>query len=128
MYDSGVARKEPWTELPRLLGDARRRAGVTTVQAADALGIRRPAVWELEHGKRNVRAEELATLADLYGVSVTWLIGRASSGARDDRAELAAQVLANMSDAELDRLMSAIRIVRERRSPMLNVPGGGQRR
>jgi transcriptional regulator with XRE-family HTH domain len=114
--------------LPTLLRDARRRAGVTTVQAANALGVRRPAIWEIEHGRRKVSAEELATLADLYGVSVTWLVGRASSGARDDRAALAAQVLANLSDAQLDRLMSAIRIVKERRSPLANLPGGGRRR
>jgi transcriptional regulator with XRE-family HTH domain len=98
------------------------------VQAADALGIRRPAIWEIENRQRKVSAEELTKLADLYGVSVTWLMGRASSGARDDRAELAAHVLAKMSDAQLDRLMHAIRIVKERRSPLANLPGGGRRR
>jgi transcriptional regulator with XRE-family HTH domain len=110
--------------VPRLLHDARTRAGITTVQASDALGIRRPAIWEIEHGKRKVTANELAKLADLYGVSVTWLMGRASSRARDDRAELAANVLAKMSDTQLDRLMHAIRIVKERRSSLLNMPGG----
>lgn len=108
--------------LPRLLRDARRRAGITTVRAATVLGIRRPAIWEIESGKRRASAEELAKLADLYGVSVTWLLGRASTGAKDDRAALAAQVLANMSDAGLDRLEAAIRIVKERRSPLLNMP------
>ena len=122
-----MRRREPkpsWKGLPTLLRDARKRAGITTVQAAEALDVRRPAISELEHGKRKVSAEELGKLADLYGVSVTWLLGRASNAARDDRAELAAQVLATMSDAQLDRLSAAIKIVRERRSPLLNMPGG----
>jgi transcriptional regulator with XRE-family HTH domain len=116
-----------WKGLPTLLRAARKRAGITTVRAAEALDVRRPAIWEMEHGKRRVSAEELAKLADLYDVSATWLLERASSRARDDRAELAAQELARMSDADLDRLSAAIKIVRERRSPVLNMPGIGQR-
>lgn len=114
--------------MPTLLRDARERAGITTVEAAEALDVRRPAISEIEHGKRRVSAEELGKLADLYGVSVTWLLERASSAARDDRAELAAQVLAGMSDAQLDRLTAAIRIVRERRSPGLNMQGARKNR
>ena len=120
--------RAPWKGLPTLLRDARERAGITTVEAAEALEVRRPAIWEIEHDKRKVSAEELGKLADLYGVSATWLLERASSAARDDRAELAAQVLAGMSDAQLDRLSAAIRIVRERRSPLLNTPGGRKKR
>jgi len=95
---------------------------------AEALEVRRPAISEIEHDKRKVSAEELGKLADLYGVSATWLLERASSAARDDRAELAAQVLAGMSDAQLDRLSAAIRIIRERRSPLLNMPGARKNR
>jgi transcriptional regulator with XRE-family HTH domain len=110
-----------WKGLPTLLQQARTRAGVTTVRAAKALGIRRAAIWEIENGRRTVSAAELFQLADLYGVSETWLMDRASSRARDDRAELAAQVLAGLTDTQLERLLEAIRIVRERRSPMLNM-------
>jgi len=120
--------RSSWKGLPTLLRAARERVGITTVEAAEALEVRRPAISEIEHGKRKVSAEELVKLADLYGVSATWLLERASSAARDDRAELAAQVLAGMSDAQLDRLSAAIRIVRERRSPLLNMPGGRKKR
>lgn len=120
MQQTGSA--SSWKGLPTLLRDARKRAGITTVTAAKALGIRRPAIWEMENGKRKVGAEELAKLADLYGVSVSWLHARKSSRARDDRAELAAQVLAGMTAAQLDLLIKAIQIVRERRSALLNMP------
>lgn len=120
--------RSSWRGLPTLLRAARERAGVTTVAAAQALNIRRPAISEIENGMRKVSAEELAKLADLYGVSANWLLERSSTSARDDRAELAAQVLAKMSDAELDRLSHAIRIVRERRGRSLNLPDGPRSR
>lgn len=108
--------------LPGLLRRARLQAGISTVEAAQELGVRRPAIWELENGRRNCKGEELAILAKLYGVSVSWLLERASSKARDDRAALAAGVLAHLSDEALGRLEKAIRIVKERRSPGVNLP------
>lgn len=110
-----------WQGLPTLLREARERAGCSKVKAAEALGVRRAAIWEVEQGKRTCKAEELAILADLYGVSTSWLLGRASSRAQDDRASLAAEVLAHMSGEALDRLEQAIRIVKERRSPGVNL-------
>jgi transcriptional regulator with XRE-family HTH domain len=111
--------------LPTLLRAARRRAHLSPTQVAGELGIRRAAIYEIEAGTRSVSSEELHQLADLYRVSETWLMKRASSRARDDRAELASQVLAGMSREELDRLSRAIQIVRERRSRMLNLFGRG---
>lgn len=116
MYDGAVDTSAQASHLPERLRAAREQARVTTVRAAAALGVRRPAIWEMERGGRKVGAEELAELAGLYGVSVTWLLGSRSSKATDDRAELAAQVLAGLSDEQLDRLSEAIRIVKERRS------------
>ena len=113
-------RIKAWQGLPTLLHEARLRAGVSTVRAAEELGVRRPAIWEIENGRRKCEAQELAILADLYGVSATWLLKRASSRARDDRAELAAEVLAQLSDEAIGRLEKAIRIIKERRSPGVN--------
>ena len=109
--------------MPTLLRAARRRAHLTPTQVSKKLGIRRSAIYEIERGTRRVSAEELDQFGELYRVSATWLLNRASSRARDDRAELAAQVLAGMSQSELDRLSQAIEIVQERRSPLLNMYG-----
>ncbi|MFN8233192.1 MAG: helix-turn-helix transcriptional regulator [Actinomycetota bacterium] len=98
------------------LRSARLRAHVSTVAAARALGVRRPAIWEMETARRRCQGHELATLADLYGVSVMYLLGRRSARARDARAKLAADLLANLSDDALRRLEEAIGIVKERRS------------
>lgn len=115
--------KYPAKELrPDRLRLARTQAGLTTLEVASSLGIRRPAISEMEHGKRNVSADELAKLAKLYRVSESWLRADRSTRSTDNRAALAADVLAHMSDAELNRLMKAVRIVRQRRSPVLDMP------
>jgi transcriptional regulator with XRE-family HTH domain len=69
-----------WTGLPTLLMEARERRGLSRAAVADALGLRRPAIWEIENGKRHIRADELAELADLYGVSVNWLLVARAAG------------------------------------------------
>jgi len=107
---------------PGRLRLARLRAGVSTVEAARALGVRRPAIWEMEHGRRRCQSAELATLAELYGVSMTFLLGRPSARARDNRAALAANVLAYLSEDALRRLEQAIALVKERRPASNNLP------
>src|SRR5688572_23525811 len=62
-------------EMPGRLRLARLAARVTTVDAARTLGVRRPAISEMESGRRRCRSEELEVLADLYGVSVKWILG-----------------------------------------------------
>ena len=60
------------------LHELRERAGLTQAQVADKLGItyRAYAFWERE--PTAIRAEQLAILADLFGVSADDLIGRES--------------------------------------------------
>jgi Zn-dependent peptidase ImmA (M78 family)/transcriptional regulator with XRE-family HTH domain len=54
---------------------AREDSGLTQQQVADWLQIRRPGVVEIETGKRAVKSDELAKLAQLYGRSLAWLSG-----------------------------------------------------
>ncbi len=61
-------------KLARRLRDAREDAGLTQEQVADYLDIRRPAIAEIEGGKRAVKSNELVRLAELYGRSLKWLI------------------------------------------------------
>ena len=62
------------TKLAERLREARTEAGLTQEQAADWLGVRRPAIAEIEAGKRAVKSTELVRLAELYGKSLRWLI------------------------------------------------------
>lgn len=61
--------------LGKRLRAARETAGMSQQDVADRLCIRRPAVSEIEDGKRAVKALELRDLARLYGVGVNYLLG-----------------------------------------------------
>lgn len=92
---------------------AREIAGLTQGQVAKYLGLHRPTVSEIEAGRRKVSAEEMFKIAELYGVSVTWVIGTEdSSSAASDRVELAARELGKLKDEDLDRLLQIIKALK----------------
>lgn len=79
--------------------------GVSQDQAAESCGISRIALARYETGTRAPRAEMVSRLADYYGVTVDYLLGRDDPPAplepkeapADDRAE-AKRMLETLSD------------------------------
>ncbi len=68
------------------LREVRERSGLRKIEAAQRLGIARSYYTELEAGKYTPSLRLLVRLADLFNVSVDYLLGR-SEGRRDDSAE-----------------------------------------
>ncbi len=92
---------------------AREMAGLTQGQVAKNLGWHRPTVSEIEAGRRKVSAEEVSRIAELYGVSVPWVIGeKEASSAASDRVELAARELGKLKKEDLDRLLQLIKALK----------------
>lgn len=60
--------------LAERLRIAREDVGLTQQQVADWLGVRRPAIAEIENESRAVKSDELVRLASLYGRSLGWLV------------------------------------------------------
>lgn len=100
--------------------DARRLAGLSQGQVAKMLGLQRPSVTEIEAGNRAVAAEELAKLAEIFEVSVAWLLGEGTSrlDAHDDRLQLAARELQKLKPKDLDRLLSILASMRGRETKL----------
>lgn len=93
---------------------ARDAAGLTQGQVARLLQLHRPAISEIERGGRRVAADELAKLADTYGVSTDWITREVAADVHaEDRVLLAARQLSRMTDADLDRLMNLISMLRK---------------
>ena len=94
--------------------EARKMAGLSQAQVARLLDLHRPAVSEIEAGKRRVSAEELAQLAGLFDVSVAWLIGETAEALESDdpRVQLAARELKRLKPDSLDRLMRVLAAIR----------------
>lgn len=61
------------------LREAREVLGLKQDDAAAALGIPRSSVSAMESNKRNVSADELRDLAQLYRRSVDWLLGQGTA-------------------------------------------------
>ncbi|UCG42957.1 MAG: helix-turn-helix domain-containing protein, partial [candidate division WOR-3 bacterium] len=53
----------------------REKAGLSQEQLSKRLGTTRPAVSQIENGQRNVTADEVARLAETFGVSCDVLLG-----------------------------------------------------
>lgn len=70
--------------LASRLRDARQAAGITQETAAEALGIPRTAIVQLEAAKRTVSTLELTQLARLYGQSVAVLLANAPQSDESD--------------------------------------------
>jgi transcriptional regulator with XRE-family HTH domain len=87
---------------------AREQAGLTQGQVARLLALHRPSVSEMEAGRRSVSAEELAALADTYGVSVAWLLDGEAGDVSRVRYEMAARKLSNMRQEDIDQLMQLL--------------------
>ena len=91
----------------------RELAGLTQGQVAKIRGWHRPTVSEIEAGRRRVSADELTGLAELYGVSVSWIVEEDEEHSPSSaRARLAARELGKLRDEDLDRLLELIRSFR----------------
>lgn len=93
--------------IARRLKEARNLAGLSQTKAAEFLKMHRPTITEIEAGNRRVTAAELPRFAELYDVSVAWIVGEAPDtlDASDPKLELAARELGKLKPEELNRLM-----------------------
>ena len=96
--------------------EARKMAGLSQGQVARILGLHRPSISQVEAGQRNVSAEELSRLAEIYDVALSWLAGEDAErlDAQDDRIQLAARQLSKLKPQEMDRLFSLLASMHER--------------
>lgn len=123
MSEDTVTKRPPLSER---LKEARKLAGLSQGQVASILGMHRPSITEMELGNRRVSADELAKLAEVYDVSVSWLLGESpdSLDTQDPRLELAARELSKLKPEDLDRLLKLLAAMRVDTPP--NPKGGGQ--
>lgn len=62
-------------ELARRLRSSRLESGMSQAEAADAVGLSRVAVAEIEAGRRKVSSIELNAFAQAYGRPIEFLLG-----------------------------------------------------
>lgn len=101
-------------EVASRLREARKMAGLSQGQVAKLLEMHRPTITEIEAGNRRVSAEELARFAELYDVTVSWLLAEAADQLTTDdpRLQLAARELSKLKPDDLDRLLRLLASMR----------------
>ena len=105
--------------LAERLKEARKLAGISQGNVARIMGLHRPTISEIEAGNRRVSADELARLAGVYDVSVSWLLGQTPEtiDPQDPRLELAARELTKLKPDDLDRLLKLLAAMRSDSTP-----------
>lgn len=100
-------------KIAERIRSARQLAGLSQGQVAKMLGLHRPSVSEIEAGKRNVSATELAQMAEIFDVSMNYLMAQAPDtlSPDDPRLQLAARELAKLPPDALTSLMKALAAV-----------------
>jgi len=90
--------------------EARLAAGLTQGQVARMLRLHRPSVSEIEGGNRDITAQELSRMAEIFDVSVSWLAGEGADkvDVYDNKLQLAARELQKLKPADLERLLKII--------------------
>ena len=96
------------------LREARKMAGVSQGQVAKLLEMHRPTISEIEAGNRRVSAEELTRFAEIYDVTVSWLLAETAEQLEmnDPRLQLAARELSKLKPDDLDRLLRLLASMR----------------
>lgn len=100
------------------LKECRERARYTQKQVAVTLGIAAPSVANWESGKTYPSHENLVRLADLYGVSVDYLLGRISALPPLEMSDLDSMLtgeLRALSDREKQDVLDYVRFKRTQR-------------
>jgi transcriptional regulator with XRE-family HTH domain len=96
------------------LRQAREAAGLSQGQVARLMGLHRPAVTEIENETRKVSAGEVTQFAEIYHVSVEWVVGDKTKA--NDKVKLAARKLQGLKEADLETVMRIIDSFRKSRT------------
>lgn len=104
------------------LCDLREKSGVSQDVVAEACNISRVALTRYENGQREPRMQIAARLADYYGVSVDYILGRDEktepltdnrSKQRNEKIEEATKILQGMTDEEYTMALNILRAMKK---------------
>jgi transcriptional regulator with XRE-family HTH domain len=93
------------------LKEARILAGLSQANAAEKLGLQRPAISEIESGNRKVSAEELIQFSNLYKVDTSWLLLRENENYMTEQLKFAARELSKLKEEDIQKLLQVLKIL-----------------
>ena len=98
-------------KIAERLKEARTQAGLSQESAAKILNIQRPAISEIESGKRKVSAEEIIQFSKIYKVSTSWLLLKEDGETEmNEQMRVAARELSKMDEADRKKLLDILKL------------------
>ncbi len=100
-------------KIAERLKEARILSGLSQESAAKILELQRPAISEIESGRRKVSAEEIIQFANLYRVSTSWLLleDEDLEAEMNNQIKIAARELGKMPEADRKKLLDILKIL-----------------
>lgn len=101
------------SDIAERLKIAREHAGLSQGQVAKMMDYHRPTISEIEAGRRRITTEEIQKFADIYEVSISWLLEDREDGEIDERVHLAARELTKLKSKDLDKVLKLLSRMRD---------------
>lgn len=96
-------------KIANRLKEARILSGLSQENAAKMLNLQRPAISEIESGKRKVSAEEIIQFSEFYKVSTTWILHDEELEI-DEELRMVARELNKMNVGDRNKLIDLIKV------------------
>lgn len=101
-----------WESLGERLRRAREYLGLSQGDVAEHVGLSRPAITNMESGKRKVSTFELARLAALYRQPYEYFIGKAPEVAEDATTGALFRTARGLSEADKQQVLRFAQFLR----------------
>lgn len=99
------------------LQDLRLATGQSLQEVADAIGVSKTHVWELEKGRaENPSLEMLTKLANHFGITIRSLVGEEPESSDDERLVRMFRQAGDLTDSDREILDDMIQSLRKRRA------------
>lgn len=98
--------EQEWRALGERLRSAREYLGLSQHEVSELLGVSRPAVTQMEAGRRKVSTLELREFARLYRRPYEWLVGENDDEPADDVTQALYRTTRDLSPADRAQLLN----------------------
>lgn len=98
-------------KIAERLKEARISSGLSQENSAKIMNMQRPAISEIEAGRRKVSAEEIIQFSKLYKVSTSWLLHKEEENEFDEELKVAARELSKMNEVDRQKLLQILKIL-----------------
>jgi transcriptional regulator with XRE-family HTH domain len=103
---------DAWRELGERLRRSREYLGLSQGEVAEVLGVSRPAITQMEAGRRKVSTLELGKLARLYGQPYEYFLGEVPEVVEDQTSQALFRTARDLTDEDRQQVLRFAQFLR----------------